>query len=61
MVELYGAVYDGEIKINKDEVAAGKFISFEKLSELIKNNQIKFSPWGIEEINYLLENPKIKM
>jgi len=56
LVELYGAVYDGEIKINKDEVAAGKFISFEKLSELIKNNQIKFSPCGLNELNYLITN-----
>lgn len=58
LVELYGAIYDGKIVIDKDEVAAGKYISFEKLNELIKNKQIKFSPWGIEEINYLLDNPR---
>ncbi|MDO8573740.1 MAG: NUDIX domain-containing protein [Candidatus Daviesbacteria bacterium] len=46
LVELYGVVYGGKIVIDKDEIAEGKFISFEKLCELIKNNQIKFSPWG---------------
>lgn len=42
--------------VNTDEVAEGKFVSFEKLNELIKNNQIKFSPWGIDELNYLFNN-----
>lgn len=59
LVELYGVVYDGKIVIDKDEVAAGKFISFEKLNELIKNNQIKFSPWGLDELNYLFNNQSV--
>ncbi len=59
LVELYGAVYDGKIVINKDEVAEGKFISLEKLNELIKNNQIKFSPWGLDELNYLFNNQSV--
>lgn len=59
LVELYGVIYDGKIVINKDEVAEGKFISFEKLNELIKNNQIKFTPWGFDEINYLLNHQNV--
>lgn len=59
LVELYGTIYDGKIKINQDEVSEGKFFSFKKLNELIKSDQIKFSPWGMEEINYLLEHPSI--
>lgn len=59
LIELYGAFYDGEIKINMEEVTEGKFISLKKLHKLIENNKIKFSPWGFEEINYLLKNPTI--
>lgn len=59
LVELYYAVYDGVIKLDKDEVTEGKFISLENLSELIKNDRIKFSPWGLDELNYLLNNPSI--
>ncbi len=57
LVELYGAIYDSKIEVNQEEVSEGKFISFEDLNESIKTDQIKFSPWGLEEINYLLENP----
>lgn len=59
LVELYGATYNGEIKVNQEEVAEGKFISFDKLYELIKSNQIKFSPWGLDELNYLFHSPHI--
>lgn len=59
LVELYGVIYDGEIEIDQDEVAEGQFISFKKLNELIRNDQIKFSPWGFDELNYLLNNPNV--
>lgn len=59
LVELYGTRYDGEINTNIEEVAEGKFISFGELKELIEKDQIKFSPWGLEEINYLLKKPTI--
>lgn len=59
LVELYVAFYDGEIKVNPEEVAEGKFISLKNLSKLIENSQIKFSPWGLEEINYLLKDPSV--
>lgn len=59
VVELYGIVYEGKIKINQKEVSEGKFVSLEKLNELIKNNQIIFTPWGLDELNYLFHNPNI--
>lgn len=30
LVELYGAIYDGKVEINRKEVAGDKFISFEE-------------------------------
>lgn len=59
LVELYGAIYDGKIEVNQEEVSEGRFVSFEELDKLTRNDLIKFSPWGLEEINYLLENPKV--
>lgn len=59
LVELYGAVYDGKIEVNQEEVSEGRFVSFEELIELIKDPYTKFSPWGLDEINYFLENPNI--
>jgi len=59
LVELYGGTYDGKIKVNLEEISKGQFISFEKLHELIKTNQIKFSPWGLDELNYLFNNLSI--
>lgn len=59
LVELYGAVYNGKIKLNHKEVSKSKFISIEELDKLLNTDQIKFTPWGFEEINYLLENPSV--
>lgn len=59
LVELYGAAYDGKIEINKDEVAEGKYISLKQLYELIKNSNLKFTPWGLDELNYLFDNQSI--
>lgn len=59
LVELYGAVYDGKIKVNQEEVSEGRFVSFEGLEKLIKNNQIKFSPWGLNELSYLFNNQSL--
>lgn len=59
LVELYGVIYDGKIEVNQEEVSEGRFVSFEKLDKLIKTDRIMFSPWGLEEINYLLENPSV--
>lgn len=59
LVELYGAIYDSKIEVNQEEVSEGRFVSFEELDKLIKNDRIKFSPWGLDELNYLLNNPSV--
>ena len=59
LVELYGAIYNGKIGVNQEEVSEGRFVSFEELDKLIKNDQIRFSPWGLDELNYLLNNPSV--
>lgn len=59
LVEFYGALYDGKIEINQEEVTEGRFISFRELHSLIKNPLTKFTPWGLEEVNCLLNNPTI--
>ncbi len=59
LVELYGVIYDGKIKVNQEEVSEGRFVAFEELDKSIRNNLIKFSPWGLDELNYLLKNPKV--
>lgn len=59
LVELYGTVYEGKIKINPEEVSEGRFITINNLKKLIENNKIKFSPWGLDEINYLVDNPNV--
>lgn len=59
LVQTYGAIYNGKIRINHEEIAEGRFVSFEKLNELIENPKIKFSPWGLDELNYLFNNPSI--
>lgn len=56
LVRLYFAKYDGKIKIEKNEVTAGKFVSFSRLKNLIKKE--KFTPWGTEEIQFLIKKQK---
>lgn len=56
LVELYGVVYDGKIEIDKNEVLEGKYVSLKNLYELIKNNKLKFTPWGLDELKYLFNN-----
>lgn len=56
IVELWCAAYDGEIKIDGVEVVEGRFAS---LSELKFLNNTSFTPWGLEEIRYILDNPHI--
>lgn len=59
LVRLYGTVYDGRVDIDPAEVAAGKFISLKNLKELLDNNKIQFTPWGLDEIEFISDNPTI--
>lgn len=55
LVELFGAVYGGKIIIDPEEVHACKFVPF---GELSKFNSANFTPWGLDEVKFLLEHSK---
>lgn len=59
LVELYGGVYSGKISINKDEVERGMFITLSNLIDEIANGDIKFTPWGLDEVNFLQNHTKV--
>lgn len=52
LVELYGVVYDGEVVVNNEEVAEGKFVD---ISSLERFSEKDFTPWGLDEIRFLLQ------
>lgn len=56
---LYGAWYDGNIKVDSEEVADGKFVSLDKLRKLVKGKKLKFTPWGLNEIHCLLNHSSV--
>ena len=56
LVELWGAVWAGEIRIDLEEVANGKFVS---LPYLEKFDEATFTPWGLDEVRFILENPRV--
>lgn len=56
LVELYGTVYDGTMKIDPNEIAQGMFIAKTELKEHIEDGKMQFTPWGLEEIRFLLQN-----
>lgn len=56
LVELYCAYFDGEININREEVLEGKFVDIGEFKNFNENN---FTPWGLDEIKYILKNPQI--
>ncbi|MEE2683605.1 MAG: isopentenyl-diphosphate Delta-isomerase [Pseudomonadota bacterium] len=52
---FYG-IYDGEFKINKEEISDYKYINLESLSIKIKNKPEIFTPWCRMEVDHILEN-----
>ena len=52
-VSLFKVIYDGEIKIDNDEVSNGKFFTIEEIRDIVKNNREKFTPWFLEEWEFL--------
>jgi isopentenyl-diphosphate delta-isomerase len=54
LVELYATVYDGIIKTNKNEVKTGRFV---EIKELERYNSLNFTPWGLDEVKFILKNP----
>ena len=58
LVKLYGGFFDGEIKTNKEEITDIMFVSIPKLRKLIHQSKILFTPWGLDELLFLLRNHK---
>lgn len=58
LVKLYGCFFDGKTKIDEREVVSTKFVTIPKLKELIYQSKIPFTPWGLDELLFLLRNHK---
>lgn len=56
LVELWGAVWKDKIKIDPEEVARGKYVS---LADLKKFDESKFTPWGLDEVRFVLKSPQV--
>lgn len=59
LVEVYLAVYGGVPQINPEEVADGRFVSIRDLTKLSMDGFTGFTPWGAEQIRYILHQPDI--
>ena len=51
---VYKCVYDGKLKLQKEEVISGKFMSIDEVKELIKKE--KFHPSGVKAFEIYLRN-----
>jgi len=49
LVKTYKGVYDGQMKLDPNEVADGKFFKIEEVNKMIKEKKIKFTPWFLKE------------
>lgn len=56
---LYGAIHDGKIISNPKEVKESLFVSLSKLAILTRSKRTQFTPWGLNEANYLLTHTDI--
>ncbi|MBI2583103.1 MAG: NUDIX domain-containing protein [Candidatus Aenigmarchaeota archaeon] len=55
-VELYKAVHEGKINLDKDEIAEGRFFDAEEIKRTLKDNKNKFTPWFLDEWKFMEEN-----
>lgn len=58
LVKLYGVVYDGRIEMDPQEVKQGIFVGIAELKEMIYQTKTLFTPWGLDELVFLLKNDK---
>lgn len=49
LVETYQGLFDGQIKLDLNEVAEGKFFSIKEVNKMIKNPDNKFTSWFLED------------
>lgn len=54
-VELYRGLYDGEIHVNKSEIASAEFLETAEVNGLVKQSRSNFTPWFLDEWKYLQE------
>lgn len=52
---LYISHYDGEIKIDKNDLASTTFYSIEKIQQMIKENEFQFTPDFLIEFKHYLD------
>lgn len=55
LVELYESVYDHRMKLDKQEVAQGKFFPISTIKKMLKSKKVKFTPWFLDEWSFLKE------
>ena len=53
LIITYKGVYDGKVKLDPEEVAAGKFFDVLEVNKLIKNGKLQFTPWFLKEWEFL--------
>lgn len=56
LVKLYGGFSEGKININEEEILDRMFVTIPKLKELIYKSKISFTPWGLDELLFLIRN-----
>lgn len=55
-VETYKALWNEKIKIDKSEVADGRFFKVSEIKEMIRQNKDRFTPWFLEEWEFIENN-----
>lgn len=59
LVELYGGVWSQNIQFDPEEISAGKFVLLKELKEMLENNNDRFTPWGMDELGYIIRKPHL--
>jgi len=51
--QTWGLKYDGNYKVDKEEVADAKFVSISEIEEILKNKPESLTPWFRNELQHL--------
>lgn len=49
LIVTFKGIYNGEVKLDPEEVADGKFFDVLEVNKLIKNKELQFTPWFLKE------------
>lgn len=58
-VKSFGTLYNEKIKVNKKEVNYCRFFSISKINKKIAEDKNSFTPWFLNEWNYLVKSGKL--